>query len=174
MFSNRRMFAPAALILSSFCAASAAKSEPPACFTLASLQGSYAVIGNYGANVAMALGAEYFDGNGNLTRNAIVNKPTAGSTTGARTLVTTTNTGTYVVNCDGTGTFTRVVTQVASGTMSTVMDDFVITAAVVKDGRLIATTIVDAQQTPAVVVPGGIFVNFVHTRQPDRVGPPQL
>ena len=77
------------------------------------------------------------------------------------------------MNCDGTGTFTRVVTQ-ASGTTSTVVDDFAITGAVVKGGRLIATTIVSAQQTPSVVVPGGIFVTFVHTRLPDRVGPPQL
>jgi hypothetical protein len=121
----------------------------------------------------MALAAEYLDGNGNLARNAIVNQPTAGSTTGARTLTTTTNAGTYTVNCDGTGTLTRVVTP-ATGSASTVVDDFVITASIVKSGQLIATTIVSAQQTPSVVVPGGIFVTFVHTRQPDRVGPPQL
>jgi hypothetical protein len=152
---------------------SAANAENAPCFTLASLQGSYAVIGTFGANLATALGAEYLDGNGNLTRNANVNQPTAGSTTGARTLTTTTNTGTYIVNCDGTGTFTRVITQ-ASGSTSNVVNDFVITGATVQRGQLIATTIVDAQETPSVVIPGGIFVTFVHTRLPDRVGPPQL
>jgi hypothetical protein len=173
MFSKKRLFVPAALILTSFFGVFAANAQNPQCFTVASLQGSYAVIGNYGANVAMALVAQYLDGNGNLTRNAVVNQPTAGSTTGARTLTTTTNTGTYTVNCDGTGTFTRVVTQ-ANGSTSTVVDDFAITAAIVKHGQLIATTIIAAQQTPSVVVPGGIFVTFVHTRLPDRVGPPQL
>jgi len=173
MFSNKSLFVPAALIITSFCGASAANAQSPQCYNLASLQGSYAVIGNFGANVAMALGVEYLDGNGNLTRNAVVNQPTAGSTTGARTLTTTTNTGTYTVNCDGTGTLTRIVTQ-ANGSSSSVVDDFVITGAMVKHGQLIATTIVDAQQTPSVVVPGGIFVTFVHTRLPDRVGPPQL
>ena len=76
------------------------------------------------------------------------------------------------MNCDGTGTLTRVVT--ANGAASNVVDDFVITGATAKGGKLIATIIVSAQQTPSVVVPGGIFVTFVHTRQPDRVGPPQL
>jgi hypothetical protein len=173
MFSNKRMLVPAALILTSFLVASAANAQSPQCYNLASLQGSYAVIGNFGANVAMALAAQYLDGNGNLTRNAVVNQPTAGSTTGTRTLTTTTNTGTYTVNCDGTGTLTRIVMQ-ANGNSSTVVDDFVITGSIWKGGKLIATTIVSAQQTPSVVVPGGIFVTFVHTRQPDRVGPPQL
>ena len=173
MFRNKRLFVRAGLILTSFFGVIAANAQTPQCYTLASLQGSYAVIGNFGANVAMALAAQYLDGNGNLTRNAVVNQPTAGSTTGARTLTTTTNTGSYTVNCDGTGTLTRIVTQ-ANGSTSTVVDDFIITAAIVIDRQLIATTIVSAQQTPSVVVPGGIFVTFVHTRQPDRVGPPQL
>jgi hypothetical protein len=152
---------------------SAASAEPPQCYNLASLQGSYAVIGNYGANAAIALAVQYLDGNGNLTRNGTVNQPTAGSTTGERTITTTTNTGTYTVNCDGTGTVTRTVVQ-SNGNMSTVKDDFVITAAMRRGGQLIATTIVAAQQTPSVVVPGGVFVVFTHTRLPDRVGPPQL
>ncbi len=166
MFSKKSLFVPAALILTSFLGVSAANAEPPHCYTLASLQGSYAVIGNFGANVAMALAAEDVDGDGNLTRHGLVNQPLAGSTTGQRKLTTTTNTGAYTVNCDGTGTLTRIVTQ-ATGS-STVVDDFIITGAIVKGGHLIATTIVDAQQTPSVVVPGGIFVTFVHTRLPDR------
>jgi len=173
MFSKQRSIIPVVLMFVGFVVVSMANAQSPQCYDLASLQGSYSVIGTYGANVAMALAVQYLDGNGNLTRSATVNQPTAGSTTGARTLTTTTNTGTYTVNCDGTGTLTRVVTQ-ASGTTSTVMDDFVITAATLKGKHLIATTIVSAQQTPSVVVPGGIFVTFVHTRLPERVGPPQF
>ena len=173
MFTIKRSHIWRSLIFAAFFAATAASAQNVQCYDLSSLQGSYAVIGTYGANAAMALAVQYLDGNGNLTRSATVNQPMAGSTTGARTLTTTTNTGTYVVNCDGTGTLTRVVIQ-ANGASSTVVDDFVITGAILKGRHLIATTIVSAQQTPSVVVPGGIFVTFVHTRLPDRVGPPQL
>jgi hypothetical protein len=174
MFSNQRLFMTTALVLTSLSGVSAVSAASPQCYNLASLQGSYGVIGTYGANVALSVGVEYFDGSGNMMRNALVNQPTAGSTTGARTITAATNTGTYTVNCDGTGVLTRIVTQVATGTMSTVVDDFVITGAIVKGGELIATTIVGAQQTPSVIVPGGVFLTWLHTRQPDRVGPPQL
>ena len=169
---DKCLFVPAAFILVGLFGRLSRNAENAPCFTC---KPSRFLCGyrNLGANLATALGAEYLDGNGNLTRNANVNQPTAGSTTGARTLTTTTNTGTYIVNCDGTGTFTRVITQ-ASGSTSNVVNDFVITGATVQRGQLIATTIVDAQETPSVVIPGGIFVTFVHTRLPDRVGPPQL
>jgi hypothetical protein len=151
----------------SFLGASAARAQDPACpYTLASLQGSYSVIGNYGANVAIALGVRYLDGNGNLTASYIVNEPTAGSTTGERTLVTGTQTGTYTVNCDGTGKFNRILMQ-ANGATSTGVDDFIITGAIVKGGQLIATTIVDAQEIPSAIVPGGIFLTRTLTRLPD-------
>jgi hypothetical protein len=80
---------------------------------------------------------------GNLTGTFIVNEPTAGSTTGARTIVTGTQAGTYTVNGDGTGVFTRVLT--VNGVVTNQMDDFVITGAIVKDDHLVATAIVDAQ-----------------------------
>lgn len=150
---------------------SAANAQNAKCYTLASLQGSYAIIGNYGANVGMALGVGTLDGNGNLTRTSVINGPAAGSTTGARTVTTTTNVGTYTVNCDGTGKFNRILT-LADGTTSTGVDDFVITAAIVQNGRLLATTIVDAQEIPSAVIPGGIFLTRVHTRLPD-FGPAQ-
>ena len=172
MFTNKPKLLSAAAIAAFLLGAGAASAADPQCFTLASLQGNYAVVGNFGSNVAMALAAQNLDGNGNLTRSAIVNQPTTGSTTGARTLTATRNTGTYTVNCDGTGVITRVVTQ-ASGATSTVVDDFMITDAVMKHGIPVATTIVSAQQTPSVVVPGGIFVTFVHTRLPDRAGSAQ-
>jgi len=135
------------------------------CFDLASLQGDYAIVGTYGANVALALGKRYFDGKGNLTGTFIVNEPTPGSTTGARTLVSGTQAGTYTVNCDGTGVVTRSLT--VGTTVTEQVDDFVITAAIVKDEHKIASSIVDAQRTPSAIVAGGIFLTRVYTRLPD-------
>jgi hypothetical protein len=169
MFSKKHLFVPAALIVTSFLGVSAASAQDPACpYTLLSLQGSYAVVVNYGANVALGLQPESLDGKGNLTRTGINNQPTAGSTTGQRTIANVTSTGTYTVNCDGAGTITRIVTR-ADGAKASASDDFVVTEAIEKDGRLIATTIIDAQRDPSVIVPGGIFVTRTHTLLPGAV-----
>jgi hypothetical protein len=158
----------AALILTSFPSVSGAKPEKPQpCYTISSLQGSYATVGNYGAHVALLLGRKYLDGMGNLTGTFLVNEPKTGSTTGARNLVTGTEEGTYTVNCDGTGVITRNVT--ADGAMTPgVMDNFVITRAIVKRGHFIATALEDAQQVPSVVIPGGVFLTRTWTRLPDH------
>jgi len=171
MFNRKRLFIPAASILAAFLGVSVANAQGPSCpYTLTSLQGSYAVIGNYGANLAIALGTRSYDGNGNLSGTYIVNEPTAGSTTGARTIATGTQAGTYTVNCNGTGQFHRILTQ-ANGTVTTGVDDFIITAAVRILGAsgyvMLATTIVDAQETPSAIIPGGIFLTRTHTRLPD-------
>lgn len=136
------------------------------CYTTASLYGSYAVVVNYGANFAMGLQPEILDGAGNLSRTGINNQPVVDSPTGARTVGNVTSTGTYTVNCDGTGKITRVVTR-PDGTKATAEDDFVITEAMERDGRLIASTIVDVQRDPSVIAPGGIFVTRVHTLRPN-------
>ena len=159
-----KFFVPAlALMLFSGAAlATAQKSQP--CFTLASLKGSFAVVGTYGSNDAIAFGKRTVDGEGNFTGTFLVNKPTAGSTTGDRTIVTGTQAGTIAVNCDGTGVITRILT--VSGVQTTQTDDFVITGARVDDGELIATTIADAQRTPSTIVAGGIFLKRTWTRVP--------
>jgi hypothetical protein len=170
---NKRLCAPTALIISFF-GVSAANADNPPCYNLASFQGQYALIGTYGANVAIAFSMRYFDGNGNLTATFVVNEPTAGSTTGARTIVTGTQTGTYTVNCDGTGVITIMLTT-STGVTATQMYDFIITGAIVQDGfggAIIATAIADAQRTPSAIVPGGIFLSRTYTRLPDRKGPP--
>ncbi len=173
MFHKNSWCVPAALILSSVLGASVAQAAPPtACYTLASLQGSYAVIVNYGANVALGMQAEYLDGTGNLTRTGVLNQPVAGSATGARTVGTVSATGTYTVNCDGTGTITRIVTR-PDGSTASAVDDFMATGATLtllgaKGWQFLATTIVDAQQDPSVILPGGVFVTRIHTRLPDR------
>jgi hypothetical protein len=157
------------LIFASLLGASAANAQPnntvPRCYTVASLQGNYAVVANYGAYVAISFGTRNYDGNGNLTGAFLVNEPTAGSTTGARTLVTGTQAGTYTVNCNGTGQFNRILTTNGVSTVQT--DDFIITAAAVIGGQLVATAIADAVETPSAIVPGGIFVTRVQTRLPD-------
>ncbi len=168
MFSKKRLFVPAVFIFTSFLGVSAANAQDAACpYTLASLQGSYAVLVNYGASVALGIQAQTLDGKGNLTRTGVLNQPTVGSATGDRTVGTVTSTGTYTVNCNGAGTITRIVTR-PDGTTAPAMDDFIITQAIkTPAGQLIATTIVDAQRDPSVILPGGVFVTRVHTLLPD-------
>ena len=166
MTNLKRLLIP--MVMAGVFGVSAANAQDTTCaYTVASLQGSYAVLVNYGASVAIGLQTEVLDGKGNLTRTGVLNQPTVGSATGARTIGTVTSTGTYTVNCNGTGTITRVVTK-PDGTTAPAVDDFVITEAVKVVGRLaVATTIVDAQRDPSVILPGGVFVTRVHTRLPD-------
>ena len=158
--------AVAITVVSFLTTVSAHAQDAQPCFDLASLQGNYAIIGTYGANVAIALAKRYMDGKGNLTGTFIVNEPVAGSPTGQRTIVTGTQQGTYTVNCDGTGVITRIVT--VNGTQTQQFDDFVITHAIIEDGHLIATAVTDAQRTPSTIVAGGIFLTRVWTRLPSR------
>lgn len=170
---NKRLCTPSALILISFLGASASNADNPPCYDLASLQGQYALIETYGANVAKAFGMRYFDGNGNLTGPFVLNEPTAGSTIGARTIVTGSQTGTYTVNCDGSGVITTMLTT-SNGITATQMYDFVITGAIVQDGfggAIIATALVDAQRTPSAIIPGGIFLSRTYKRLPYQPGP---
>lgn len=153
----------------------AASAAAPQCYTLASIKGQYAVITNYGDSVAKALVIRYYDGNGNFSGPFLINAPKAGSTTGERTIVTGTQTGTYTVNCDGTGVVTRVVT-LADGSTAREMEDFIITAADVVmnshgpffPGQLLATALADAARDPSPIVAGGVFVTHTYTRLPDR------
>ena len=168
MFNTRSLFVSAAFIFG-FLGVSAANAQSPCLYTVASLHGSFAVIGNYGANVAIALGVRSYDGNGNLNGSFVVNEPTPGSTTGARTIVTGTQTGTYTVNCNGTGQFNRILTT--NGVSTAQVDDFIITGAQKTTGAsgalMLATSITDASQVPSAIVPGGIFLSRIHTRLPD-------
>jgi hypothetical protein len=166
MFSKKSLVLPIALVFLGFVGVSTAQDDAH-CYTLASLNGTYGVIGEYGAHVAIALSTRHFDGKGNLTGAFTVNAPDPASTTGGRKLTTGTQMGTYAVNCDGTGVFTRVLT--VNGVTTNQLDDFVITAAKVKDRQLIATTIEDAQRTPSAIVPGGVFLTRHYTRRPDAM-----
>lgn len=165
---NKWIIAVAIAIALVLASVSAGAEDGPPCFDVSSLQGSYTVIGTYGANVAIALGKRTVDGKGNFTGTFTVNEPLAGSTTGARNIVTGTQLGTYTVNCDGTGVITRILTVGTTQTQQ--FDDFVITHAIFEDGHLIATGVADATRTPSAIVQGGIFLTRVWTRVPAHQG----
>jgi hypothetical protein len=150
--------------------ANAQDQDQPECYTLASLQGSYAIIGHYGDHLAIALTEGLFDGKGNFKSTFIVNEPDSTSATGARKIVAGSQTGTYTMNCDGTGVITRFV-KLANGETGTVVSDFIITKADRSrrdKGDLIATAVEDAQRTPSFIVPGGVFLTRTYTRLPSR------
>jgi hypothetical protein len=169
MLKNKTVFVASVFFVVSS-AVSGADEENPQCYTLASLQGWYGGTAEYGNHIAIALGRSYYDGKGNLTNSFVINQPIVGSTTGERTLTRGTQTGTYTVNCDGTGVITRTFT-LADGSTGTGVDDFVITKAIVKDGQFLATAVSDAQRTPSAIVPGGIFLTRSRTRLPDQPAP---
>jgi hypothetical protein len=132
-------------------------------YSLESLRGDYAAVATYGGNTARALGTQTLDGVGNLKGSAIVNQP---GPDGTRTVVSITFTGTYSVNSDGTGIMSLVIT-LPNGTTANATENFVITKATRKDRVLIATEIIDAQEQPSTVIPGGVFVTHTYTRRPD-------
>src|SRR5262244_1999435 len=108
MFSKKSWSVRGVSILFSLLSLSAANAQGPTCYTVASLHGSYAFVGAYAGGIGLSLGAIQFDGNGNLTSTTTVNYSKPGSTTRERTIVTTTQEGTYTVNCNGTGLITRL------------------------------------------------------------------
>lgn len=166
MLKTKSLPLAAALCVALFGGANAKAQDENQCYTLASLRGSYSVIGNYGDHLAIALARINLDGKGNFTTTFLVNEPDPASTTGGRKLVTGSQTGTYTVNCNGTGVITRVVVSTAGN--GTVVSDLVITRAVrSEDGVLTATELADAQRTPSFIVPGGVFLTRTYTRLPD-------
>ena len=147
--------------------AATARAGEPECFTTASVRGDWSIVATYGANVALAIGRRTVAEDGGFTGTFLLNGPTAGSPTGARTITTGTQVGVYAVNCDGTGKVTRTLTA-SNGVVTTQVDDFVITKARADDhGHPIATAIKDAVEVPSALVPGGIFVTRDQTRLDD-------
>lgn len=131
-------------------------------FNLASLEGDYAVVNHYGANLALGIGTVHFDGAGHLLRGTLLlNRPTA---TGTRELVSLTSAGTYIVNEDGTGTIVLDVT-LPDGTIKTATEDFVITRAAWIRGQTVAVEIIDEQREPSLVLGNGVFVTQTYTRR---------
>lgn len=173
MFHRKSPFGALALAFVVFSGVSVASAQDnDDCYTVASVQGSWAVVTTFGANFAKALGTRKVDENGVFTGTALVNAPANTTSpgavsflswTGARTVTHATQQGYFTVNCDGTGTITRIL----NGTTQQI-DDFVITKGVVKRGQLVATEIQDVQEVPSAATQGGFFVTRVHTRQPTK------
>jgi hypothetical protein len=57
--------------------------------------------------------------------------------------------------------------------MSTGVEDFVITGAIVKGKEFLATSTTSAGENPSQIVASGVFLTFTYTRLPDRPGPTQ-
>jgi hypothetical protein len=165
MRSKNSLSVSTAIVVFTLLGVSGAKADTP-CFTLASLKGTYAVTGYYEGGIAIAYGVRQLDDEGNLTGTFILNEPVAGSTTGARTVITGTQKGSVTtLNCNGTGVFTRVLTA-STGVVTTQMDDFVIAQATENDGQLHATAIRDAQRTPSALTTPAVLVTREWTRVP--------
>jgi hypothetical protein len=132
-------------------------------YSVASLHGDYAAVATYGANVAQALGTQYLDGRGGVRGSALVNQPGAQN---SRQLSRISFSGTYVVNSNGTGAL-YLTLALPGGKTAEAVEDFVITRARVIEGVPTATEIVDAQEEPSQVIPGGVFVTHTYTRRPE-------
>jgi hypothetical protein len=144
--------------------AQAQNGSDPHSYMLASLQGDYAVVNHYGANLALGIGTEQFDGNGRCKGTLLLNRPTL---TGARELVPLTSTGTYSVNQDGTGTILLEVT-LPDGSIRTATEDFVITRSEFIRGALVGTAITDEQREPSLVLGNGVFLTQSYTRRGEK------
>lgn len=112
--------------------------------------------------MARALGTQTLDGHGNVKGSAIVNQP---GPNGTRVIVSITFAGTYAVNSDGTGTISLTI-NLPNGATANATEDFVVTKSEVRGGIPIATEIVDAQEQPSTVIPGGVFVTHTYTLRP--------
>jgi hypothetical protein len=168
MKNKRCSLAPAAILFASCIGGTLANAQTPACYTVESMEGSFATIGTYGPGIAMALAVRSHDALGNLSAAAINNLPRAGSTTGERSVTPNTNLGSFTVNCDGSGVVTRIAT-LADGTRVQGFDDFLITEGVVENGKLVATTVVDGSRAPSSIVPGGVFLSRRYYRRPNHL-----
>ena len=166
MLTTKPRLVPLMLVSIGLLGTATARADDAECFTVASLRGTYVVVTSYTGDFAAAFGVRQLDGEGNLTGTFVLNEPEPGSTTGGRKIVTGTQMGTYTVNCDGTGLITRIVKS-SSGVTGTQHDDFVITRAIRKHGRLLATGIHDIEREASLLVPGGLLVTRDYTLRPD-------
>src|SRR5687767_9455944 len=110
MFSKRksalRLLTAAAILITAVPAISAQERDRNI-YTLATLQGDYALVGVYGSNAARLNGVFRADGNGSLSGAAQINAPGSG---GARVLVGVSFAGTYTVTQDGLGVIAVTIT----------------------------------------------------------------
>jgi hypothetical protein len=131
-------------------------------YTLASVNGEFAVVGTFGANVARQLGVVRIN-DGQVTGFARANRP--GNAPNERALYSFTITGTITVNEDGTGVVSGTATFPDGSTLEFHLDTL-ITKAKEVHGVKIATEIADMQREASPVVDGQFIVHTL-TRRPD-------
>ena len=136
-------------------------------FTNESFQGTYAVRSVSGANNGGTIGPTTADGNGNFTGSAIMNVP--GPSLHRRMRISTTSTGTYDINPDGTAVVTSTFTT-ADGLSTTIHIEGMVTQAEVVDGIKLATEFFGIAEEPATALLQGklgLMTTFTATRLPD-------
>ncbi len=134
-------------------------------FGAPSLQGSFALVGNGGANEAASVGVTVFDGVGNATRSLVLNEADPDSS--GRLILRIPATGSYQVNDDGTGEAV-FVNELPDGSKVPFNFDFVVTEA--ERGRGGALEVLTATKLHMVQREAGIaakLVVFDLTRLPD-------
>ena len=131
-------------------------------YNLASINGEYAFVGTYGANVGRQLGIAHFR-DGQVSGSGSDNIP--GATPTERVLTHFSFTGTITVNDDGTGFVTLTVTF-TNNTKIQVHIDILITKARELHGRKIALEIQDSQREVANLATPQFAVHTL-TRRPD-------
>ena len=160
MLEQRKTFLLAACLIT-LCASRIGSAAECKGYTLASIEGEYAVVGMYAGELAGLIGVSKTDKNGNVEGSAVVNLPGASTT---RQVVPISWTGVQTINADGTGTI--FLTVILPNTTQIVTQDFVITKAVSISGVRKANELRTMQREPSGLI-AGEFISDVLTRRPD-------
>jgi hypothetical protein len=165
MFSKRksalRLLTAAAILITAVPAISAEERDRNI-YTLATLQGDYALVGVYGSNAARLNGVFRADGNGSLSGAAQINAPGSG---GARVLVGVSFAGTYTVTQDGLGVIAVTIT-LPNGTTTPATIDLLLTKLAKIRGTSVAVEATTMQREPSSIV-GGEFIAHTLFRRGD-------
>lgn len=125
-------------------------------FSNASLAGSYALVGEGGANEAASVGVTEFDGSGGASRILVLNE--ADPDGDGRVILTVPATGSYTINEDGTGT-ANFVNELPDGSTIAFNFDLVITES--RPGRargsLLGTKLRMVQREPGIAAKLVVF-----------------
>ena len=130
-------------------------------FDNGSLRGSFALVGNGGANEAASVGVAHFDGQGGAERTLVLNEADPNSS--GRLVVKIPATGSYTVNPHGTGT-AIFLNELPDGSRVPFSFDFVVTDADRHGNSLLARRLHMVQREPGVAAR---LVVFDLTRLPN-------
>jgi hypothetical protein len=157
--SALRLVAAAAILITAVPAISAEESDKNI-YTLASLQGDYALVGVYGSDVARLNGVFTADGNGSLSGSAQINAPGSG---GQRVLVAVSFAGTYTITPDGLGVI-AVTIALPNGATTPATIDLLLTKLAKIRGTSVAVEATTMQREPSSIVGGEFIAHTVFRR----------